>query len=183
MDRLKLESLKRDWEEDQRETARIRAELSYETKERAEEALQQLTDEADRRTKRLADAEETLQKKKEDISRQEGMLTQEQTKNAGLVQECLELEKEYRQALRDAGFSSEEAYHEAFLTESGRETLVQQSEAYVRNRVESEGRLLTMQRLTEGKQEIGILAWETELEAQKQRRQELHEEILAMAHR
>lgn len=41
MDRLKLESLKRDWEEDQRETARIRAELSFETKERAEEALQQ----------------------------------------------------------------------------------------------------------------------------------------------
>ena len=37
-----------------------------------------------------------------------------------------------------------------------------------------------MQRLTEGKQEIGILAWETELEAQKQRQQELHEEILAM---
>lgn len=180
VDRLKLESLKRDWEEDQRETARIRAELSFETKERAEEALQQLTDEADRRTKRLADAEETLQKKKEDISRQEGMLTQEQTKNAGLVQECLELEKEYRQALRDAGFSSEEAYHEAFLTESGRETLVQQSETYARNRVESEGRLLTMQRLTEGKQEIGILAWETELEAQKQRQQELHEEILAM---
>ena len=108
------------------------------------------------------------------------MLTQEQTKNAGLVQECLELEKEYRQELRDAGFSSEEAYHEAFLTESGRETLVRQSEAYVRNRVESEGRLLTMQRLTEGKQEIGILAWETELEAQKQRQQELHEEILAM---
>ena len=35
------------------------------------------------------------------------MLTQEQTKNAGFVQECLELEKEYRQALRDAGFSSE----------------------------------------------------------------------------
>ena len=63
VDRLKLESLKRDWEEDQRETARIRAELSFETKERAEEALQQLTDEADRRTKRLADAEETLQKK------------------------------------------------------------------------------------------------------------------------
>lgn len=180
VDRLKLESLKRDWEEDQRETARIRAELSFETKERAEEALQQLTDEADRRTKRLADAEETLQKKKEDISRQEGMLTQEQTKNAGLVQECLELEKEYRQALRDVGFSSEEAYHEAFLTESGRETLVQQSETYVRNRVESEGRLLTMQRLTEGKQEIGILAWETELEAQKQRQQELHEKILAM---
>ena len=176
VDRLKLESLKRDWEEGQRETARIRAELSYETKERAKEALQQLTDEADRRTKRLADAEETLQKKKEDISRQEGMLTQEQTKNAGFVQECLELEKEYRQALRDAGFSSEEAYHEAFLTESGRETLVQQSEAYVRNRVESEGRLLTMQKLTEGKQEIGILAWETELEAQKQRQQELHEE-------
>lgn len=180
VDRLKLEALKRDWEEGQRETARIRAELSYETKERAEEALQQLTDEADRRTKRLADAEEALQKKKEDISRQEGMLTQEQTKNAGLVQECLELEKEYRQALRDAGFSSEEAYYEAFLTESGRETLVQQSEAYVRNRVESEGRLLTMQKLTEGKQEIGILAWETELEAQKQRQQELHEEILAM---
>lgn len=98
VDRLKLESLKRDWEEGQRETARIRAELSYETKERAKEALQQLTDEADRRTKRLADAEETLQKKKEDISRQEGMLTQEQTKNAGFVQECLELEKEYRQA-------------------------------------------------------------------------------------
>lgn len=44
MDRLKLESLKRDWEEGQRETARIRAELSYETKERAKEALQQLTD-------------------------------------------------------------------------------------------------------------------------------------------
>lgn len=122
MDRLKLESLKRDWEEGQRETARIRAELSYETKERAEEALQQLTDKADRRTKCLADAEEALQKKKEDISRQEGMLTQEQTKNAGLVQECLELEKEYRQTLRDAGFPSEEAYHEAFLTESGRET-------------------------------------------------------------
>lgn len=77
-------------------------------------------------------------------------------------------------------FLPEEAYHEAFLTESGRETLVQQSETYVRNRVESEGRLLTMQRLTEGKQEIGILAWETELEAQKQRQQELHEEILAM---
>lgn len=90
------------------------------------------------------------------------------------------MEKEYRQALRDAGFSSEEAYHEAFLTESGRETLVQQSETYARNRVESEGRLLTMQRLTEGKQEIGILAWETELEAQKQRQQELHEEILSM---
>ena len=125
MDRLKLEALKRDWEEGQRETARIRAELSYETKERAEQALQQLTDKADRRTKCLADAEEALQKKKEDISRQEGMLTQEQTKNAGFVQECLELEKEYRQALRDAGFSSEEAYHEAFLTESGRETLVQ----------------------------------------------------------
>lgn len=113
MDRLKLEALKRDWEEGQRETARIRAELSYETKERAEQALQQLTDKADRRTKCLADAEEALQKKKEDISRQEGMLTQEQTKNAGFVQECLELEKEYRQALRDAGFSSEEAYHEA----------------------------------------------------------------------
>lgn len=64
MDRLKLEALKRDWEEGQRETARIRAELSFETKERAEEALQQLTDEADRRTQRLADAEETLQKKR-----------------------------------------------------------------------------------------------------------------------
>ena len=116
VDRLKLESLKRDWEEGQRETARIRAELSFETKERAEEALQQLTDEADRRTQRLADAEETLQKKKEDISRQEGMLTQEQTTNAGFVQECLELEKEYRQALRDAGFSSEEAYHLSLLS-------------------------------------------------------------------
>lgn len=179
-DQVGLEKLRRDWQECQRECARIRAELSYPTEEEARRALDGLYAAEEARNEAYRSSEQALAALKEDIDKREGQRIQERKKEETLAKECVREAAEFEEARKEAGFLDDAAYRGALLTEQQRMTLEQESEDFVCRCQNNQGQLEALHKATEGKEETDTAEWEQAAARVEQEQRELRDELLKM---
>lgn len=158
--RTELENLRRDWQECEKETVRIRAGLSYPTEREAKAALTCLIKAEAAAEENCRKEQQALGQRKEELDRRKGQLTQELEKGKLLEAECKKTRADYEQALGKENFRSEEDYLAAILPEHARKALERESEEYAKRCQENQGQLIALKAATAGKQETDTTEWE-----------------------
>lgn len=159
-EQVELENLRRDLQECEKESARIRSGLSYPTESEARKALEALYAGEEARNTAYRDREQALAGLKEEIDRREGQRTQEDGKAKELEEECAREAAAFEEARRQAGFSDEAAYRDALLTERQKEALERESEDFEKRSLNNQGQLEALKKATEGKEETNTAEWE-----------------------
>ena len=178
--RTELESLRRDWQECEKETARIHAGLSYPTEQEAKAALECLIREETAAEEDCRKKQQALGQRKEELDRRKGQLAQELEKGKTLERECQNAREDYENALGKENFQSEEDYHAAILTEDERKELERKSGEYSKLCQKNQGQLMALKSATAGKQETDTTEWENQALQVRRTQKELERERLAM---
>lgn len=179
-EQVELENLRRDWQECQKESGRIRSGLSYPTESEARQALEALYAGEEARNTAYREKEKALAGLKEEIDRREGQRTQEDGKANELAEECTREAAAFEEARRQAGFSDEAAYRDALLTEQQKEVLERESEDFEKRSLNNQGQLEALKKATEGKEETDTAEWETAAAQVEQEQGALRDALLKL---
>lgn len=180
IDRGELENRYRDLQACIKETKRIREGLAYSTEEEAKTVYLHLREDMRQRRETCLRKQQENEKSKAELDVKHGQFIQESEKCIQLKEECARLYSQFMQTLTDAGFSTEEAYRQAILTEESRIRMEQESQTYESACRENLGQKKALMRAVEGKEEIDLNGLKSAIaEAQKERRQ-LENEYIAM---
>ncbi len=179
-DRAELEARYRDLLACEKETQRIREGLSEPTEQEAKAALLKIKEAMQQRREAYLRKQQENEKKKAELDIKQGQLMQESEKCALLGEECAHLQARFAQVLTEAGFATEEAYREAFLTEEARNRLEQESQMYARACQENQGKKKALLRAVEGKEEADITGLKAEILEAEQERKRLEKEHITM---
>ena len=180
IDREQVEKLYRDYQECQKETARIRQGLMYPTKKDAKGAYEKILNEENERKAYYQKQQQEYEALKEELVSKQGQCLQEADKQKELQQEAKALAAAYQKAIKKAGFATEEQYHAAVLHERDRKLLEREVEEYTKACQENQGSLSAMQKAVKGKEQLDTtLLKEAVRETEKERKQ-LDEERITM---
>lgn len=179
-EQVELENLRRDLQECEKESERIRSGLSYPTESEARQVLEALYAGEEARNAAYREREQALAGLKEEIDRREGQRTQEAGKAKTLEEECAREAAAFEEARRRAGFADEAAYRDALLTEQQKEALEQESEDFEKRSFNNQGQLEALRKATEGKEETDTAEWETAAAQVEKEQGELREALLKL---
>lgn len=180
IDRTELEKLYQNLAICKKETQRIREGLAYPTEKDAKAALSQLYKEVKERKDVYQHQQQENEKRKAELDIRQGRYIQESHKSIQLREESMERKTEFLRSLAEAGFTTEESYHQAFLAEETKSHLEQETKNYIDACRENQGEKKALLQAVEGKTRIDISGIKnTILEAQKDRKS-LEQEYIAM---
>lgn len=180
IDREELENLHRELLACEKETTRIREGLAYPTEEEAKTVLLRLQEDIKQRREVYLKKQQENEQRKVELDIRQGQLMQESQKRTQLTEDCLYLETQFTTALTDAGFSTEEAYRKALLSEEARLHLEQESQAYESACQENRGQKKALLRAVEGKEEIDVTVLKDAIAETEAERKRLEKEHIAM---
>lgn len=180
VDRAELENRYRDLQACAKETLRIREGLAYPTEEEAKAALLHLQEDMKLRREACLRKQQENEKRKAELDVRQGQLMQESQKSVQLKEECARLNARFEQAFTDADFATEEAYHQALLSEEARIRIEQESQAYERACQENLGQKKALMRAVEGKEQIDVTGLKAAILETEIERKRLEKEHIAM---
>lgn len=179
-DKTAVSEKQRDYSECQKECARIKEGLSYETEAAARKEITRIERE-------LADKRENFEKKrkgqeklKQELDVGSGQLLQKQAEKVQLGKEAEQAKKVFEKALEEAGFSDKEQYQAAKLAERSLTALERQSEEYRSACQSTAGELKAMERATAGKRRQDLTELQTRRREVLCRKKEMEEKRLTM---
>lgn len=171
--RTMLEEKRRDLQEREKETERIRRGLSYPTEQKAREALEGLQEKLLKLWQQHEKEVQAREKLKEELATKQGQRLQEEKKKKQLGKEVQQSQMAFEKALQKAEFLSTEDYQAAKLTERERQKLERESAEYKEKVQENQGQLAALWKATAGKEETDTAAWKTEIKEAERERKEL----------
>lgn len=146
--RAELTNAARDVRECGKETLRIREGLTYPTEQEAKKAFARLQVNEQERAQQYLRRQHENEQCKAKIDVRQGQRIQEAEKEKHLIAACERAAEIFAQALKKAGFSSEEEYRRAVLSERKREALERESQEYMRECQENQGQLEALKKAT-----------------------------------
>lgn len=180
IERAELENRYRELQACEKETQRIREGLAYPTEEEAKAACLHLRENMRQRREACLRKQQENEKRKAELDTRQGQLMQESQKCIQLTEESVRLNARFTQALTDAGFAAEEAYHQALLSEETRIRIEQESAAYERACQENLGQKKALMRAVEGKEEIDVTGLKKVILETESGRKRLEKEHIVM---
>lgn len=149
-----FEDRKRDWQECKREAERIRGELAFPTEQialaekgRYENRLKKIKD-------ALALQKQENERLKKELDTRQGQYIQEEAKQRELEKELYISSKQFKAAMEEAGFESEEAYRSARMGEKQRLDLERENRKYQERDQQNQGEIKALTAALEGKQPV-----------------------------
>lgn len=151
IDRKEADERNRDYVECQKEVARIREGLLFQTEE---EVIAKIKEQQEMLRKKKADFDKKRNSQellKQELDVRQGQFLQEQEKAKQLEKECAQAGKVFDEALQKAGFTREE-YRKARLSEKKVNAIEKESSDYLQKRQQNAGEIKALETATAGKQ-------------------------------
>lgn len=178
--REQVEELRRNYEECEKETKRIRQTLPYSTKEQVQRAIEQLQKQEDERRQAYRRMQQEYEALKTELDKKRGQRQQESEKAKQCKRECEKADRAFVKALEKAGFASEEEYRSALLAERTKRSLERESESYMKSCQENQGQIAVLKKAVAGKEEFDTTLQKNVIREQETERRRLEAEHMAM---
>lgn len=178
--RAVLAEKKRDYQECQKETARIREGLAFENEAAARKELERLKKEISRKREEFEKERRAQESLKQEIDVKQGQLKQEQEKKKQLEKEEKQAQKAFEAALEKAGFADIAAYRAVKLSERSIEALEKKCREYSEQCQSNAGEIKSLEKAAAGKERADIAALKQCQKETERRRKETEGRRLAM---
>lgn len=180
IDRTIVNEKQRDYIECQKECARIKEGLSYETEAAARKEIARIEKELKRKRETFEKNRRSQEKLKQELDTGNGQLLQKQAEKEQLEKETENSKKAFEKAVEKAGFSNKEQYQSAKLAERSLTALERQSEEYRSACQRNAGELKAMEKAVAGKQRQDVTELKTRRKEVFGRQKETERKRLAM---
>lgn len=167
-----IEEKKTFYEKQQAEVVRIQKDLPFASKEEAVGRQVYLEKQKESIASQLEMQRLHLEEQRESLNTKRGQLMQEKEKREQLKKECADIELELKNILVKSGFESEDAYHQALLTEQQRSHIERESKDYLAKCSEIDGQLKALEKATAKKSFTETAELETKLQETEQLRKQ-----------
>ncbi|MBO5524978.1 MAG: AAA family ATPase [Roseburia sp.] len=178
--RAVLAEKKRDYQECQKETARIREGLVFENEAAARKELERLKKEISRKREDFEKERRAQESLKQEIDVKQGQLKQEQEKKKQLEKEEKQAQKAFEAALEKAGFADIAAYRAVKLSERSIEALEKKCREYSEQCQKNAGEIKSLEKAAAGKERADMAALKQCQKETARRRKETEGQRLAM---